>query len=58
MMDFMPLDPIRDLLNAKRVANGSFPFSASGKTYKNIAFVTQEIESLIRQLNEYNKEIQ
>ena len=54
MMDFMPFDPIRDLFNANRTANGNFPFTTSGKTYKNIAFVTREIESLIKQLDVLN----
>jgi len=50
MGDLIPYDPLHEMLSAMKTAQGMDFGYPSHKTYKNIAFVTKEIESLIIQL--------
>lgn len=49
MDDLIPYDPLHELMAAKKAAEGVTFEYPSHKTYKNITFVTKEIEELVKQ---------
>lgn len=50
ILDYVPNDPVRRIIQTRSVANNSSFYPPSHKIYKNIEFVTNQINSLIEQL--------